>query len=463
MAVDSAGRVPPHAIEIEQHVLGTVLADPTKESATIVIEFLSEEAFWLPKHRHIFKVIVLLFREEKPTTSIDVGMCFRKRKIFAVSEAELLALEEKSHSASNLEYYCRILQEKMVLRESIRVLGSVITKAYDPASDSFDILAEAEQKLFSLSNQVVRGSSRSLDTIGPEIIHGALNPKVIDGCTGIPSRFAKLDSYTGGWQNSDLIILAGRPGMGKTSLGMTLALQANVPCVFFSLEMKDAQLAQRILAIIAKVNLQQMRSGTLSQADKERILQARQRFATMTNFFVEDTQELTLKEMRSKCLRLRSEHKIELILVDYLQLMHDPGQKYESREAEVSRIARGLKAIAKELDVPVIALAQLNREVESRSDKRPRLSDLRESGAIEQVADLVLMLYRKEVYTKGVTPLDSTAGETELLLVKHRNGPTGSVLLEFIKQTTHFIEHNPYRDPQPAEPSSSSFSPSSPF
>ena len=447
---DSSGKVPPHAIQVEQYVLGTVLDDPTKESASIITELLTDKCFWIPKHRYIFKAIQELFTANKPTTSIDLIMYLHRDKSQIMSEAEITHLQDKSSSSANLDYYCRVLIQKMILRESIRVMGRTISKAYDPGVEAFDVLSEAEHELFALSNKVIRGSTRSLTSMTPEVITEIMNPKIIDGCTGIPSKFDRLDKLTGGWQNSDLIILAGRPGMGKTSLGMSAMLNANVPCIFFSLEMKNTQLVQRILAMVSQVNLQRMRTGNLNTSDYTKIKAAQERLSQRSEFHIEDTQELTLKEIRSKCLRLRSEKDIKLIMVDYLQLMHDPGKKYESREAEVSRIARGLKGIAKELDIPVIALAQLNRNLEDRRDKRPRLSDLRESGAIEQVADLVLMLYRNEVYSDGRgEDFSADQGKTELILCKHRNGPTGVVDLQFIKETTHFININPYRNPPP--------------
>jgi len=350
-------------------------------------------------------------------------------------------------SAANVEYHARIIAEKSLLRNMIETMTDVISRAYDPAADAFELLDEAESEIFRISDIGLRRAASSMndvlkDTLSRlELIHGGEG-----GITGIPSGFHRIDQMTGGWQNSDLIIIAARPSMGKTAFALAAARNAALHpenptgVAIFSLEMSAQQLAQRLLTSEARVDAQAARTGRLRDDDWPHLARAAGRLSAAP-MYIDDTPGLTILELRAKCRRLKAEHNIGLVILDYLQLMHGTlSSKNSNREQEIAHISRSLKSLAKELDVPVIALSQLSRAVETRGgDKRPMLSDLRESGSIEQDADVVMFIYRAERY--GITVDDngnSTEGLADLLISKQRNGPVGDVTLAFVNQYARF-------------------------
>jgi replicative DNA helicase len=442
-----AGRIPPQAVDVEQSVLGAMLIE--REAIPRAIEILREDAFYDGRHRRIFSGMSTLFERGEPVDVITLTEEMRRRdEIDAVGGPYYLTeLTTKVASAANVEYHARIIAEKSLLRKLIETMTQLVGEAYDPASDAFDLLDRVEGEIFRISDAQLRRAAISMNDVLKETlqrleyIHGREG-----GITGVPSGFRKIDDMTGGWQRSDLIILAARPSMGKTAFALALARNAAlhpehpVGVVIFSLEMSAQQLAQRLLTSEARVDAQAARTGRMRDEDWPRLAKAAGRLSN-ASIFIDDTPGLSILELRAKCRRLKAEHNIGLVIVDYLQLMHGNGlSRSANREQEIAQISRSLKSLAKELDVPVIALSQLSRAVETRGgDKRPQLSDLRESGSIEQDADLVGFIYRAERY--GITVDEngnSTEGIGELIIGKQRNGPIGTVTLAFVHQYARF-------------------------
>lgn len=447
------GRIPPQAVEVEQSVLGAMLIEP--DAIPRAIEILQPGSFYTDRHNKIYQAILSLFERTNPVDIITVTDELKRREeleniggAYYVSE-----LTAKVANAANVEYHARIIAEKSLLRQMIHTMGDLIGKAYDPGSDAFELLDAAETDIFRISESQLKKSATSMkdvlkDTLTRlESIHGREG-----GVTGVPSGFSKLDQMTAGWQNSDLVILAARPSMGKTAFALACArnaaLHPKTPCgvAIFSLEMSAQQLAQRMLTSEARVDAQAARTGRLRDEDWPRMARAAGRLSEAA-IFIDDTPGLSALELRAKCRRLKAEHDIGLVIVDYLQLMHGgTGNKNSNREQEIAHISRSLKALAKELDVPVLALSQLSRAVETRGgDKRPQLSDLRESGSIEQDADVVGFIYRAERY--GITVDEngnSTEGMAEILIGKQRNGPIGDIKLAFVHQFARFENLNSY-------------------
>ena len=360
-------------------------------------------------------------------------------------------------SAANVEYHARIIAEKSLLRKIITTMTGVVGQAFDPTTDAFDLLDNAEREIFQISESQLRKGAVDMNSVVHqtmqhlESIHGREG-----GITGVPSGFTALDAMTGGWQKSDMVIVAARPSMGKTAFSLALTRNAAlhpekpVGVAYFSLEMSAQQLAQRLLTSEARVDAQRARTGRLHDDDWPKLARAAGRLSA-ANIFIDDTAGLGILELRAKCRRLKAEHDIGLVIVDYLQLMHGTAQTAGNREQEIAQISRSLKGLAKELDVPVIALAQLSRAVETRGgDKRPQLSDLRESGSIEQDADVVMFIYRAERY--GITVDESgnsTEGLGELLIGKQRNGPIGDVKVAFVNQYARFENLTSYATADP--------------
>ena len=444
---EKSGRVPPQAVDVEQSVLGAMLIE--REAIPKAIEILNTEAFYSNKHRHIFDGILRLFERGNPVDLITLSEELKRREELETIGGSYYLSELTSNvaSAANVEYHARIIAEKALLRGMIETMTQLIGEAYDAGADAFELLDEAESQIFSLSESQLRKASSSMSDVLKETfehlqsIHGQEG-----GVTGVPSGFSRLDELTGGWQKSDLIIVAARPSMGKTAFSLACARNAalhpkhRVPVAIFSLEMSAQQLAQRLLTSEARVDAQLTRTGRLSEDDWPRLAKAAGRLSD-ASIFVDDTPGLNVLELRAKCRRLKAEHDVGLIVVDYLQLMHATTQsRNANREQEIAHISRSLKSLAKELDVPVIALSQLNRSVETRGgEKRPQLSDLRESGSIEQDADVVSFIYRAERY--GITQDEygnSTEGIAEIILGKQRNGPVGTVELAFVNQYARF-------------------------
>lgn len=446
-SLDKEGRVPPQAIEVEEAVLGSMLIE--HEAATIALQMLKTDDFYKPAHRNIFETLYELYERDNPLDILTVENELRDKNLLdSVGGASYLAdLTRSVSSAANIDYHAQIISEKAIKRNLILSCNDIIKTAYDSTTDAFDVLDGAEQRIFDISNTKSRANAQPIgdvlkDTLAYlEEIRGKPS-----GVTGVPSGL-DVDKYTSGWQPGDLIIIAARPSMGKTAFVLSCArnaalhhnekLQSNV--ALFSLEMSSQQLVQRFLTMEARIDAQTARTGRLKDEEFKRLIDAASRLFT-AKIFIDDTPGLNVMELRTKCRRLKSEHNIGLVVVDYLQLMSANVRQNSNREQEIATISRGLKSLAKELKVPVIALSQLSRQVEQRSgDKRPMLSDLRESGSIEQDADVVCFLYRPEYYGITTTPEgQSTKGIAEMIIGKQRNGPVGSVDLYFVEQYARF-------------------------
>ena len=441
---DYSGRVPPNAVDLEVGILGGILIDP--EAISVGASLLKPDAFYLPKHRAIFHAMCTLFAEG---TVVDLFMVAEQlkveKKLDAVGGLPYLDhLTERVATSANLEWHARIVTQKAMARRLIETMGRRIGEAYDPATDVFELFDRAESDLFTISGDTLRTSVHHIQQM-------TARP---DGLSGVPSGFADLDKITGGWQDTDLIVIAGRPSMGKTAFALACLRNAAMDSVepvrgvIFSLEMDGKQLMQRLLSSEAGVDLQKMRGGRMTQEECVRV-ERKEQVLRQSGVWIDDSASLNILEVRAKCRRLKSECNIGLVVVDYLQLLQGKRDQ-DSREQEIASISRSLKALAKELHVPVIALSQLNRNPEDRADKRPLLSDLRESGAIEQDADVVAFIYRAAAY--GVTADKngmSTEGVVEVIVGKHRSGPTGTVKLNFDKTYARFRNYDPYRSPHP--------------
>ncbi len=441
------GRIPPQAVEVEEAVLGAMLIE--REAATIALQLLKPDDFYKPANRHIFETLFDLYERGNPLDILTIESELRDKNLLDVvgGGGYLADLTRSVSSAANIDYHSQIISEKAIKRNLILNCNEIIKAAYDTTTDANDVLDRAEQSIFEIANKSSKANAIAIgdilkDTLGYlEELRG--KP---EGITGVPSGL-DVDRYTSGWQNGDLIIIAARPSMGKTAFTLTAArnaalhpdesMQSNV--AIFSLEMSSQQLVQRFLTMEARIDAQAARTGRVKDEDFKRLIDAASRLFT-AKIFIDDTPGLSLMELRTKCRRLKSEHNIGLVVVDYLQLMTASSRDIGNREQEIATISRGLKGLAKELNVPVIALSQLSRQVEQRGgDKRPQLSDLRESGSIEQDADVVCFLYRPEYY--GITTTaegESTNGLAELIIGKQRNGPVGSTRMYFVKEYARF-------------------------
>ncbi len=452
------GRVPPQAVEVEEAVLGAMLIE--HEAATIALQQLQSEDFYKPAHRHIFETLHDLYERDNPLDLLTVENELRDNGLLdTIGGGSYLAdLTRSVSSAANVSYHAQIISEKAIKRKLILQCNEIIKNAYDSTTDAYESLDSAEQRIFEIANTKSRASAQAIGDVLKDTLQYLedLRGKP-SGITGVPAGL-DVDKYTSGWQDGDLIIIAARPSMGKTAFTLTCARNAvlypdesmrkNV--AIFSLEMSSQQLVQRFLTMEARIDAQQARTGQLKDEDFKRLIDAASRLFT-AKIFIDDTPGLSLMELRTKCRRLKSEHDIGLIVVDYLQLMTASSREIGSREQEIATISRGLKALAKELSVPVIALSQLSRQVEQRGgDKRPQLSDLRESGSIEQDADVVCFLYRPEYY--GITTTaegQSTNGLAELIIGKQRNGPVGTTNMYFVKQYARFEKLTQTDQPMP--------------
>ncbi len=440
-----AYKVPPQNIEAEQSVLGCILIE--NESIEKIIENLDRDDFYRESHRQIFEAIHSLYERGEPVDLVTLSDHLRGHNLLeSVGGASYLSsLTNMVPSAANIAYYGRLVRDKAVRRRMIAAAAEIAEMAYDDPGDVDESLDQAERKIFEVSEQRSRPSFSQINDIVKVNIKKLMDLyERQESVTGVPTGFKDLDHLTAGFQPSDLIIIAGRPSMGKTALALNMAQYIGInstmpiPVGLFSLEMSKEQLVMRMLCAEAKVNGSNLRRGFLSDRDWKRLTKAAGKFSEAP-IFIDDTPAITVLEMRAKARRLKKEFGLGLIVVDYLQLMRGKGRgRSDSREQEISEISRSLKALAKELNVPVIALSQLNRGVESRTDKRPLLSDLRESGAIEQDADVIAFIYRDEVYNQNSEDNKNVA---ELLLSKQRNGPIGKVMLTFQSQYTLFQDH----------------------
>lgn len=440
------GKLPPQAADLEEAVLGAIMLE--KDAVLSVLDILRPESFYKDVHQKIYKAIVDLSTAEKAIDILTVTEELKKQNLLEEVGGPLYItqLTSKVASAAHLEFHARIIQQKYIQRELIRVSSDIQRKAFDDSMDVDDLLDQAEADLFDIAEGNIKKETAKINVLVKEAIHQIEEAaKREDHLSGVPSGFTKLDRLTSGWQRSDLIIIAARPSMGKTAFALSMARNIAVehkrPIAFFSLEMSSIQLVNRLIVSETELPSDRIRNGRLEEYEWKQ-LDYKIKSLVEAPIFIDDTPAITIFELRAKCRRLKVQHQIGAVFVDYLQLMSGSGDNKGSREQEVSNISRSLKSIAKELDIPVIALSQLNRSVELRSgNKRPQLSDLRESGAIEQDADLVIFIHRPEKYDiyedeQG----NSLVGLAEIILAKHRNGPIGDIQLKFKDESAKFVE-----------------------
>ena len=439
-------KIPPQNLEAEQSVLGGILLD--NQALNSVMEILRVEDFYSEAHRKIFAAILDISEKSRPSDLVTLNDYLRdKKQIDTVGGAAYLAsLVDSVPSAANIVHYSKIVKEKAILRNLIGTATDILTKSYNAGSDVDGLLDEAEHAIFEISENKIKPSFSPLrDLIKDSFrtIERLYEKKEL--ITGVPTGFEKLDEMTSGLQKSDLVIIAGRPSMGKTAFALNIAqraaVDAGIPVAIFSLEMSKEQLAFRMLSSEAMVDSQRLRRGYPGETDWPKLTTAAGRLAEAP-IYIDDTAAISVLEMKAKARRLKAESGLGLLIVDYLQLMRAGGAR-DSREQEISEISRSLKALAKELNIPVVALSQLNRQVEQRTNRRPQMADLRESGAIEQDADVIMFLYRDEVYNRT----EENTGLAEVNIGKQRNGPTGTVKLVFLEKYTRF--ENPSREYDP--------------
>ncbi|SDZ24688.1 primary replicative DNA helicase [Proteiniborus ethanoligenes] len=438
MELNSLGKIPPHSIEGEQSVLGSMILD--KNAIVVATEILKSGDFYKEAHKEIYEAIIDLYNRDEPVDLITLSDELKKRDTLdAIGGILYLAdLSESISTTANIKFYCEIVEEKSILRRLINASNEIIAKGYEADEDINIIIDAAEKKIFDITQ---KRSREGLDPIKEVLLESFARIEQMaqnkSSITGLTTGFIDLDNKTSGLQKSDLVLVAARPSMGKTAFSVNVAVNAalkgNASVAIFSLEMSKEQLVQRMLSSESHVELQKIINGRLNEDDWPKLLRAMGPLS-QANIFIDDTPGITLMEMKAKCRRLKAEKGLGLIMIDYLQLMSGEG-RIESRQQEISAISRGLKGLAKEMDCPVVALSQLSRAPEMRSDHRPILSDLRESGAIEQDADIVMFLYRDEYYH----PDSEKKNIGEIIIAKHRNGPTGTVELVFMGQYTKFL------------------------
>jgi replicative DNA helicase len=446
------GKLPPQARELEEAVLGALMLE--KDAYSIVSEILRPESFYDPTHQLIYGAIQGLAMQQKPVDVLTVVEELKRQgELDAAGGAVYVAeLSEKVASAAHIEYHARIIAQKYLARELISFSSEVSQHAFDETVDVDDLMQETEGRLFEISQRNVKKDVIQINPVIREAMHNiqlAANRK--DGMSGLPTGFKELDKLTSGWQNSDLVIIAARPAMGKTafvlSMAKNIALDFEQPVAIFSLEMSNVQLVNRLIVNVCQIKGESIKSGRLSEDEWER-LDKNHKFLYNAPIYIDDTPSLSVFELRTKARRLVREHKVKVLIIDYLQLMNASGMSFGSREQEVSMISRSLKGLAKELNIPIIALSQLNRGVETRQGtegKRPQLADLRESGAIEQDADIVCFIHRPEYYRitedeRG----NSLIGIAEIIVAKHRNGPTGIASMRFDNEYARFKNLDDY-------------------
>jgi replicative DNA helicase len=440
------GHLQPQALEIEDVVLGALMID--KDAFSIVSEIIRPETFYEPRNQKIFTAIRHLNMNERPVDILTVTEELKREGTLedVGGGARIVELSSRVASSAHIEYHANILAQKFLARQLITFAGQIESEAFDETSDIAELMQHAEGRLFEISQKNMRQDYTQVEPVvrqAVEILQKASASS--GGLTGVASGFTKLDDITSGWQPSDLVIIAGRPAMGKTSFALSIAKNVAVnydePIAFFSLEMNNVQLVNRLISNTCEIAGNKMLSGQLTPDEWERLDKNLQKLKEAP-LYIDDTPGLSVFELRTKARRLVREKGVKVIMIDYLQLMNANGMKFNSRQEEVSTISRSLKGLAKELDIPILALSQLNRTVENREGlegKRPQLSDLRESGAIEQDADMVLFVHRPEYYhifqdEKG----NDLHGMAQIIIAKHRKGATGDVLLTFQGEYTRF-------------------------
>ena len=440
------GKIPPQALDLEEVVLGAMMID--KKGVDAVIDILNPYAFYKEAHQFVFEAIVKLFENTEPIDLLTVSSKLKSegRLDKVGGDYYLVQLTQKVSSSAHIEYHARIILQKYIQRSLIKISTEIIEDSYDETQDVFDLLDTAESKLYDVTQGNIKKSTETAQSL---VIQAKKKIEEIsnkDGLSGVPSGFSDVDKLTSGWQPSDLVIIAARPGMGKTALTLSMArnmaVAKNIPVAFFSLEMSSIQLITRLISSETGLSSEKLRTGNLEKFEWE---QLNVKVSSLENapLYIDDTPSLSIFDLRAKARRLSSQYGIKLIVIDYLQLMTAGGSnKNGNREQEISTISRNLKALAKELNVPVIALSQLSRAVETRGgSKRPILSDLRESGAIEQDADIVSFIYRPEYYKidewddEERTP---STGQAEFIVAKHRNGGLSNIRLKFISNLGKF-------------------------
>ncbi len=447
---EETGRLQPQARELEEAVLGALMLE--KDAYSVISDILRSESFYDRNHELIFSAIQDLAVQQKPIDMLTVVEQLRKRgDLEQVGGPFYIAqLSSKVVSTAHLEYHARIIAQKYLARELISFTSNVASKAFDETNDVDDLMQEAEGQLFEISQRNVKKDVTQINPVIKEAIElMQIAAQRTDGLSGVQTGFKDLDKITSGWQNSDLIIIAARPAMGKTafvlSMAKNMAVDFNTPVAVFSLEMSNVQLVNRLIVNVCQITGSKIKNGQLAPYEWEQLdYKIKELFDAP--IYVDDTPSLSVFELRTKARRLVREHKVKCIIIDYLQLMNASGMSFGSREQEVSTISRSLKGLAKELNIPIIALSQLNRGVESRvgnEGKRPQLSDLRESGAIEQDADMVCFIHRPEYYKIFVDEKgNDLTGKAEIIIAKHRNGATGDVLLSFKNEFARFQNVN---------------------
>jgi replicative DNA helicase len=438
------GRIPPHATDLEQAVLGALMLE--KNAVTDTIDMLSADSFYDPKHQYIYGAIRELFGTSNPIDLLTVSQKLRENgELEAAGGAVYISsLTQRVASSAHVEYHARIIAQKYIQREIIRMCSETLRDAYDETTDVFDLLTKAEGQLFGIAENNMKKSIATMQSVVMEAINEIEQAaKNSDGLSGVPTGFRKLDEVTSGWQRSDMIVIAARPAMGKTafvlSMARNTAVDFNMGVAIFSLEMSSVQLVKRLISSESRISAEKLRKGKLEDHEFQQLYTRVTKLSTAP-IYIDDTPGLSVFDLRAKCRRLKMQYDIQMVIIDYLQLMSAGGKGNGNREQEISTISRSIKEIAKELNVPIIALSQLSRSVETRGgDKRPILSDLRESGAIEQDADIVGFLYRPEYY--GLLQDEdgsSNQGVGEVIIAKHRNGALERVRLRFVGQYARF-------------------------
>ncbi|MFD1316679.1 replicative DNA helicase [Namhaeicola litoreus] len=441
------GKLPPQAVDLEEAVLGAMLID--KKGVDDVIDILHPDVFYKPAHQYIYQAIFHLFNASEPIDLLTVSNQLRKQSQLDAAGGDyyLINLTQKVSSAAHVEFHARIILQKYIQRQLISISSEIIKSSYDETTDVFDLLDEAEAKLFDITQGNLKKSSEAAENLVSQALKKIEEISNKEGMSGVPTGFTKVDNITSGWQPSDLVILAARPGMGKTafvmSMAKNMAIEFNIPVAIFSLEMSSVQLITRMISSETGISSEKLRKGNLEAFEWE-ILNRKVKNLSEAPVYIDDTPSLSIFDLRAKARRLVSQHDVKIVVIDYLQLMTvgGNGKGGGNREQEISMISRNLKALAKELNIPVIALSQLSRAVETRGgSKRPLLSDLRESGAIEQDADIVSFIFRPEYY--GMTEWDDDErtpceGQAEFIIAKHRNGGLDNIRLKFVGKLAKF-------------------------
>ena len=439
-------RKPPQAVELEEAVLGAIMIE--KDAIIEVVDILKPESFYKEEHNKIFQAILNLFSADKAIDILTIPEELRKLEYLddVGGIAYITHLTSRVASAAHIDFHARIVQQKFIQRELIRVASEIQGRAFDEGMDVDTLLDFSESQLFNVAQGHIKKEAAPMNMLVNDAIKMIQEAsKREDSLSGVPSGFTKLDRLTSGWQNSDLVIIAARPSMGKTALVLSMARNMAVDhdkaVAIFSLEMSSLQLVNRLIVSEAEITSDKIRTGNLSKEEWER-LDYRVKRLEDAKILIDDTPAISVFELRAKCRRLVRQHEIDIVIIDYLQLMSGTPESKGNREQEVSNISRALKSIAKELNIPVIALSQLNRSVEIRTgNKRPQLSDLRESGAIEQDADMVAFIHRPEKYNITVDEEgNSLKGLAEIILAKHRNGALGDIMLKFVSDYAKFTE-----------------------